>query len=262
MCLGLAVFLVMAVDPRITVDAIIQNSVEANERDWKAAPQYAYFETIRNGRGSKTNQVIMIGGSPYERLVKVNGRVLSLDEQEVEQKKLDRAMAERRFQTDRAAAKRVADYERDRQRDHIMIQQLTKAFDFKLIGEERLRGRNVYALRATPRPGYVPPTTEARVLLGMKGELWIDQQSFQWVKVLAQVVSPVNIAGFLATVQPGTYFELEKKPVDGEIWLPAHFTVSSRSKVLKVFRHQTDEDDTFFNYQRTGDSARVSSAKP
>ena len=59
-------------------------------------------------------------------------------------------------------------------------------------------------------PRYEPPNNEAKVLTGMEGMLWIDKTTFQWVKVEATVIQPVSIAGFLAQVQPGTCFELEK----------------------------------------------------
>ncbi len=97
------------------------------------------------------------------------------------------------------------------------------AFDFKLLGETRLNGDDVYALQATPRPGYHPPNMETQVLTGMQGELWIDKDIFQWVKVEAQVTHPLSIEGFLAKVEPGTHFELEKAPVARGVWLPTHF---------------------------------------
>ena len=57
---------------------------------------------------------------------------------------------------------------------------------FKLVGEQRLGAQDVYVLKATPRPGYKPPNAEAKVLTGMQGKLWIEKQTFQWVKVEAQ----------------------------------------------------------------------------
>jgi hypothetical protein len=93
------------------------------------------------------------------------------------------------------------------------MQQLTEAFDFTLAGEERMGNHRVYVLDATPRAGYKPPNTETEVLTGMRGKLWIDKKTYQWVKVEAEVIHPVSIAGFLAKVEPGNRFELEKIPV-------------------------------------------------
>lgn len=241
--------------PALAAETIIQNSVAANERDWRAAPQYSYSETVREHGSSKTSRVIMLEGSPYRMLLNLNGEPLSPEEQKAGQAKLNRAQKERRSESPSHAEERKENYDQERRRDHLMMEQLSRAFDFTIIGEERLDGHDVYTLRATPRKGYVPPNAPARVLRGMKGELWIDKKTFQWVKVHAEVVSPVNIFGFVATVEPGTFFELEKKPVEGDIWLPSHFAVKSQSKVFMVFAHNTNEDDTFFDYKKADESA-------
>ena len=81
------------------------------------------------------------------------------------------------------------------------MDQLTKALDFKLVGEQKLGSYKVYVLKATPHPGYEPPNYEAKVLTGMEGKLWIDEKTFQWVKVEATVLRPVSIGGVLAQVE-------------------------------------------------------------
>jgi hypothetical protein len=234
-----------------TAETIIAKSVQANERDWHAEPQYSYTQTTKDSTGTKTYEVTMLFGSPYKRLVRVNGEPLSPQERDREQQKFNEALARRRSQSKGAAAQRVSEYEKERHRDRLMMQQLTKAFRFTLTGESELSGRHVYVLRADPRPDYRPPNMEAHVLSGMKGELWIDKDSFQWVRVIAHVISPVNIGGFIATVEPGTYFELEKGPVTDQIWLPTHFKTQSQSKVIKIFHHATQEEETYSDYRLT-----------
>jgi len=110
------------------------------------------------------------------------------------------------------------------------MQQLTEAFDFTLAGEERMGNHRVYVLDATPRAGYKPPNTETEVLTGMQGKLWIDKKTYQWVKVEAEVIHPVSIAGFLAKVEPGTRFELEKMPV-------GNLTYEVRARGTTTARH-------------------------
>jgi hypothetical protein len=85
----------------------------------------------------------------------------------------------------------------------------------------------------------------------MEGQLWVDTQAFQWVKVTAKVIQPVSIAGFLARVEPGTDFELEKAPVAPGIWLPSHFAVESRSRILEIIGHRTQEDVNYSGYRKT-----------
>jgi hypothetical protein len=232
------------------VQEIIQKSVAANEQDFKAEPEFSYKVVERGSQGSKTYQVTMIDGSPYQRLIAVNGEPLSANAQSGEEQKQKQAVQQRRSESPRERQKRIANYQKDRHRDHVMMQQLTKAFSFKLIGEEKMGSFDVYALRAEPKPDYKPPTMEAEVLTGMKGQLWIDKATYQWVKVTAEVVRPVSIAGFLARVQPGTQFELEKMPVESGIWLPKHFAMKSHAKVLMLVNRSSHEDQTFSDYQR------------
>jgi hypothetical protein len=241
------------------VQTIIKRSVEANNRDWKAAPDYSYFERDRDSDGTKTYEVMMIDGSPYQRLVEVNGKPLSPEDQRQEQQKMEQAIAQRRSESAQERQQRIAKYEKDRKRDHLLMSQLTKAFDFQLLGEQTLNGHRVYALQATPRPGYQPPNTETEVLTGMKGKLYIDKQTYQWVKAEAEVVHPVSIEGFLAQVEPGTRFELEKMPVGNRIWLPEHFDMQSRAKILFLFSYHKHDDETYFDYRKGNQNAPAQS---
>ncbi len=200
----------------------------------------------------------MIYGSPYRQLIAVNGEPLSAQDSAKEQQKLQHVTAQRRAESADARQSRIAKYQKDRRRDHLMMEQLTEAFDFKLIGERVIGSNNVYVLRATPRKDYKPPNMETEVLPAMRGELWIDKETFQWVKVTAQVTRPASIEGFLAQVQPGTRFELEKMPVDDDIWLPKHFAMRSNAKILFMFNRSDQEDNTFFNYRRIPKSDSVS----
>jgi hypothetical protein len=233
------------------VETIIQRSVEANQRDWDADPQFDYTEQDREKGGSKTYEVTMLFGSPYQRLIAINGRPLSPSKKAEEQKKFEEAVRERRNETAEKRSARIAKFEAERKRDHTMMKQLTTAFDFQLLGNQNLKGHKVYVLGAKPRRGYRPPNRDSQVLPGMEGKLWIDRDSFQWVRVEAHVMHPVRIQGFLAEVEPGTEFELEKMPVSADVWLSTHFSMRSNARVMLLFPHRTQEDVTYSNYHKS-----------
>lgn len=233
---------------RPDVHEIIERSVQANQADFKAAPDFDHKETDKTPDGSKTYEVTMIEGTPYKRLLAVNGKQLAPDQEKQEIQKQQQVTAQRRGESSDQRQQRIANWQKERTRDNNMREQLTKAFDFKLIGDGELRGFKVWRLKATPRPGYNPPNMDTQVLVGMQGELWIDQNTYQWVKVTAAVIRPVSIEGFLAEVEPGTHFELEKSPVQGGTWQPSHFSMKSHAKVLFLFTRNSSEDDTFFDY--------------
>ncbi len=250
----IVVLVALQAAPAVENDAqsIIRQSVEAIHRDWKAAPDYDFSQRVRvQGGGTKTTDVLMIQGSPYEKLTAVNGALLTAEQQAAEEQRLEQAIAQRRSESPEEKSRRIANYVKDRERDQSFIRELTRAFDFKLVGEDQLGSREVYVLRATPKRGYRPPNLQAEALRGMQGRLWIDKNTFQWVKVEAEVIRPVSIEGFLARIEPGTHFALKLMPVEDDIWLPQHFEMKSRSKILFLFPHKTQDEETYWGYKRS-----------
>jgi hypothetical protein len=241
-------------DPPVDAGAIVRRSVDANRRDWDAAPRFDYMERDRTGGKTTFYRVVMLEGSPY--LLRVNNPDRpSSAERSREEQEIANVSARRRAETPSQRARRIREYKTERERDHVMLEQLGDGFDFKLAGRDQKDGRSVYVIDATPRPGYSPPNAHARALLGMEGTLWIDTETFNWVHVTARVTHPVSIYGFLATVEPGTAFELEKSPVGDGIWLPSHFDEHADARVLFVFHHSTDEDIRYWGYKRSTGAA-------
>ena len=236
---------------QVDVQEIIARSAKVTNADWNAKPEYDYNDRVKQNGHTKTYEELMVLGSRYERLVAVDGKPLTGQRKADQQRKLDQAIAQRRAETPAQRSQRIAKWERSRKRNHLLIEQLTRAFEFKLEGTPTLDGRKVYELSATPRPGYQPPNSHAKVLTGMVGTMWVDQKTFQWVKVEAKVIHPVSIGGFLARVDPGTRFELKQAPVDPGVWLPTFFSMRARAKVLFFFSHNSQEQDTFSNYRKT-----------
>lgn len=234
---------------------IIRKSAEANNRDLAAVPEFDNSERDRTKDGDKTYVVTMLDGTPYQRVIAVNGHNLSAAKQKEEQEKYQAAVAERQKESPDQRSRRIAKYQAERKRDLTMIEQLTTAFDFHLVGRRTLNGHKVYVLKATPRQGYKPPNRDSEALTGMEGTMWIDQKTFQWVKVEAHVMHPVKIEGFLAEVEPGTRFEVEKRPVTNDLWMASHYSMRSNAKVMLLIPHKGAEDDTYFDYHRTSDTS-------
>jgi len=232
------------------VKAIVERSVAANDKDFSAEPEFNYQEKDRVAKTTKTFQVTMIDGSPYQRLL-ANGKPLSPEQAALELAKQDRTAAARRAQTPEQRNKRIANYGKQRKSDHLMMSQLAEGFDFKIAGTQKVGLRTVWILTATPKPGYRPPNMDCRVLPGMQGQMWIDQVTYEWVKVTAQVIRPVSIEGFLAEVEPGTRFEIEKTPVASGIWQISHFSMQSRAKIFHLIKRSSAEEDWYYRFQQT-----------
>jgi hypothetical protein len=233
---------------------IIQRSAEVNRRDWDAAPGYDYFQRERDGEKIKTFQEVMLAGSRYERLVAVDDKPLSPEDETKEQHRFEKAIAQRQQESPSEREQRVGQYQEEINRDHVLMGELVKALDFTLSGKEMLGSREVYVLKGTPRADYRPPNKQARALTGMQGTLWIDAANFHWVKAEAEVVRPVWIYGFIARIEPGTRFELDQAPIAEGLWMPTHFLMDAKAKVLLLFPHYERDDITYFSYHKPGTS--------
>jgi len=231
---------------------IIRRSVAANDANWNAAPNYTFTEReVKTAGESKTvmnYRVWMIEGSPYNELVAINDKPLSPAEQAKEKQKLARETKRREDEGQSERSRRIAKYQSERRQDHALMQEMTKALTFRLRGTATLDGHAVYVFDATPRPGYQPSSHETRVLTGMKGTLWVDKETYQWVKVEAEVFRPVPFGLFIAKVNPGTRFILEQAPVSGGLWQPKRFRVEVRASIFWRKRN-SDEDSTYSDYR-------------
>jgi len=223
----------------------------ANRTDFDAAPHFDYSERIKDDSGTKTYDVVMLSGTPYKRLTAMNDRPLSGEQRRKEAEEFADERARRLEESDDDRADRLAEYQADRQRARRILDELPKAFQYTRRSDRTVSGRVVHVLEAVPRAGYRPPDVASRVLAGMRGEFWIDAASGQLTRAFAHVLKPVSIAGFLASVRPGTEFELEQMPVDGSVWLPTHFRIESRSSILFLFHHHTYEDRAYFRYHKS-----------
>jgi len=236
------------------VTAIVQGSVQNTKADWEAAPEYSFTEhdliTNHGKRTDKSYEVVMIDGSPYHKLLAINGRQLTPAQTAAENTKLQREEARRQKETPGQRQRRIAQYRKQRHQDQMLMLEMVKAFDFKMVGEDTIDGRRCFELAATPRPDYRPPTRDTKVLKGMRGTMWIDEEQTQWVRVQAEVFRPVAFGLFFVHVRPGTQFLLEQRPVQGNIWLPSHFYTKVNANVL-FFSRQSTDDEAYSQYRKT-----------
>ena len=240
----------IAASSLLDVRDIVARSVANNQTDWKAAPGFSFTERDINGKGSSHKyRVIMIDGSPYNETIAIGGQPLSAQAQAAEDEKLRREQWKRQHESTDARAKRIAEYEKGRRQDHALMQEMIAAFAFHLEGTESLDGRTCYKISASPNPAYVPKSRETQVLKGMRGTLWIDSKTYQWVQVQAAVFRPVTFGLFVAHVEPGTSFLLREAPVEGNIWMPTYFETRVNAKVL-FFGYNSLEQETYSDYKR------------
>ncbi len=143
---------------------IVRRSVAAIEENWKIARNYTFLQRTEErqldsadqvkSKEVKTYDITLLEGSPYLRLVERDDHPLPPAEEKKEREKLEKSIAERMKETPAERQRRIGDYEKRRERQRETMREVADAFDFKVAGQDRVDGRNVWILEAAPRPGF------------------------------------------------------------------------------------------------------------
>jgi hypothetical protein len=215
---------------------IIRHAVAADARNWIAARDYAFLqrEELKHfdaeGKVKRlevlTYDVTLQDGTPYQRLVQRDDRALSSAETNKELANLARSLARRRQESGAERSTRRFAYEGRPQWQHDAWRELPDAFEFRLVGEERVEGRDVFVVEATPRIGYQPQSHWTQAFRSIRGKLWIDQLDYQLVKAEAEATDTISFGLFLVRIARGSRATVELTRIAEATWLPSRVQVS------------------------------------
>ena len=239
---------------------VMRRSLEAGERNAELARRYVYSqrsedrELDSNGKAkpgqSKTYEVVMIEGRPARKLVARDDKPLTSDDVKKQREHLDKIAAERRGESPRDKEKRMASAEEARTREKAFNREVLTAFNFRIVGEERLNGRDVWIVEGTPRPGYRPKEMKAQILPHVKGKVWIDKEDYGWAKVDAEVLDDFSFGVVLARMDKGSRFYFEQSRETDEVWLPKKNIIQAAARVALIKKVRIDEVTTFRDYRK------------
>jgi hypothetical protein len=250
---------------------IVRRSIASENENAKRARNYTFLQRTEDrdldakgqvrSKKSKTHDVTMLEGSAYRRLIERDDRPLSPDEEKLEEAKLRKSIEERRHETEEQRARRMSEYDKRPGRNRAVLNEIPEAFDFRLRGEENIESRPVYVIDATPRAGYRPRNSQARIILPkLKATLWIDKGDLSWVRVHAEVIDTVSVGLFLFRLSKGARVEMEQTRVNQEVWLPRRVSMSASARLGLVKKMNLQQEMTFKNFRKFQSDSQVVSA--
>jgi hypothetical protein len=246
---------------------IIRRATELDRRNTEISRNYTFLQRQEqrdletNGKlkksESETFDVTLLEGSPYRRLVARNDQPLSPKDQRKEEEKLQKSIEDRRKETPEQRERRVADWDRKRQKQREPLKELPEAFNFRLAGEEALNGGEAFVIEGTPKPGYRPKGPSTAFFPKVKLRFWIDKKDYQWVRVDLESLDTISFGGFLIRLAKGSHLSIENARINNEVWLPkrAEIRGSVRLALVKVMRGEILF--TFSDYKKFQTDSRV-----
>lgn len=205
----------------------------------------------------KTWDITVLYGEPYARLVEKNDKPLSSEDEKKEQEKIDKFIARRKNESEEEQQKRQAKQKKEREEGRAFLRDVANAYDFRIVGEEPVDGRDAWVLEATPRKDFHPTQPHADVLPKLKGKLWIDKQDYNWVKAEAEAIDTISFGLFLARVHKGSQFSFEQVRLNNEVWLLRRFYLNASARVMLFKNEGLEQEDIFSNYKKFSTATRV-----
>jgi hypothetical protein len=240
--------------------AIVQKSVELDQSNWQRMKDYTWIarqtDRLRDSSGQVKSQkteeweTVVIYGEPHHRVLERDGKPLSPQDQRKEQEKLDHAVAKRANETPQQREHREAEFEKEREKDREFLREVPSLFDFKLLGEEKIDGHDVWVISAEPKPDAQPKHGDAKPLLKIRAKVWIDKVEYQWVRLEAETTATISFGLFIARLAPGAKLEFEQTRVNDEVWLPKRQLVQGAARLGLVKKLVGEEETTWNNYRK------------
>lgn len=129
-----------------------------------------------------TSEASVVEGAPYFRLTAINGRKLSKKQEQAEQRKLERATAERRQRKLDGQPLRSTD-----SRWSVDLRHLLKFHDLERVGEDTIARRKMLVVEARLREEAPAPVGRNDLALAGNLRLWIDAETGYAVRRLLEV---------------------------------------------------------------------------
>ena len=221
-------------DVRAIIDRVLARMSWSAEQGHEARYTHSMTRRTRkfDGDGDVTDdetrryRVEPYRGVPYARLIARNGEPIAGG---------DLAAEEKRWEEFVETLDHPPDKGEDDGDDNAIVfnAELLSRYTAQLDGIRELRGRPSYVLTFEPKPGKLPVRRRIdRALNKSRGEIWIDQRTYEVARVDFQLMEKVRLWwGILGSVSAATG-HIERQPITEAVWLPAELDIYFQMRVV------------------------------
>lgn len=205
----------------------------------------------------KTFDVNFYYGQEYSRLIEIDDKPVSEKDQKKEDEKLEKFLAKFRNESESDRDKRLEKERKRREQGRAFLQDITNAYDFQLLGEEKVGGADSYVIEALPRPDFQPTHPQADMLKKIRGKMWIEKKDYNWVKVEAEATNTISFGLLLFRIHPGSHFVLERTLVNNEVWLLKRLDINGGARIALLKNENVEQEEVDSDFKKFVTSVRI-----
>jgi len=246
---------------------IVRRGLDVDRKDFELARDYTYEQRVEltalDKKGARkhhelyTNDVTILYDEPYARRIRKDDKPLSEKEEKKEQEKLDKFVAKHKNESQKERERRLADVEKRRQESRAFARDIINAYDFQLVGEDQVDGREAVIIQATPMKDFHPTQPHADVLPKLRGKLWIDRNDYGWIRAEVETLDTISWGLLVMRIHKGTRMTFEQTRVNDEIWLPRRILVNASARFALFMNGSFVWESNYSDYKKFTSGARI-----
>ena len=251
----------------ILMKSLMTNQKHIEELMERYSFRQTYTEKRLDGKGKveKTEtrefDVTPVAGRFVRRLVSIEGKPLSTQEQEKVDNRVQKQVSEilerrAKEEEEKKQAAREGKPVPEKKND-VTILRFLEITEVSSVRREVFRGKEVIAFDFEPRKGFKPSNRVESIVNLLAGTFWVDENAKQVVRLETRFTGALKIGGgILASVLPSTAMVFEQEKINDEVWLPSYSEEFISLKLLmfkKINQASTMRNTDYKKYQIEGD---------
>lgn len=236
-------------NPQELVRQVIHNELKDDADDMT---HWRFRKTDVKGGVSKTWDVVETKNGEVQRLIAIDGRPLTEQEQVAEEARMQKFLASAADQQQRKESS-SSDFNKEQN----LMKLLPNALTYRYAGEEH----GLIHLTFTPNPDFRPSTREAEVFHHMSGDFWISKFNMRLEEFSGHITSRVEFGwGMLGHLNKGGTFDVKQAQVARDHWDMTLLETNITGKALFFHTITVKEKLTEFDYHRVPDDLTLRQA--
>ncbi|HLJ87203.1 MAG TPA: hypothetical protein VKZ53_10295 [Candidatus Angelobacter sp.] len=256
-----------ALPPTNDPKEIIRRAMQLDQHNFDMSRNYTYEERrvvkALDKHGNEKHKQIetldwtILYGEPYSRLTQKDDKPLSEKDEKKEQEKVDKFIDKRKNEDERDREKRLEKMEKERRQERAFDADVVNAYDFRIVNEEQVNGRDNFVIEAIPRKDFHPTQPHADMLTKVKGRVWIDKQDYGLTKLQAETVDTLSFGLFIARIHKGALLTYEQTLINNEVWLPSKVAVNGGARIMLLMNGDVAMQSDYSNYKKFTTGIRI-----
>jgi len=226
---------------------VVDNELRAQAQDHS---RWMYRRKIiaagKREKGDQESEIIQTKDGDLDRLVSMNGRALTPEQEAREDERVKRLLnnpnEQRKLQRDR---------EQDAQKSERMLKMLPQAV-IAAYGERR---GELVELTFKPNPGFQPSTHEGQVFHAMEGAIWVNDKQNRLAEISGRLTQEVKFGlGLLGHLDKGGRFQVKQSEIQPGYWEVTLLNIDMRGRALFFKTIGVQQHEIRTDFQRVPDN--------